>query len=119
MEIFKKRKVRFGGHEYFINLVKLKEICLSSSSEGGIKEIQIAQTYEANSNDELELMTKVEHETKTIGNTQNDMIIYDIVKILIISLLENTETEENMEITFGTQIAINTLLSWGILEKID
>ena len=114
-----KKYVSFGKYTYSLNLVKLKEICLSSSSEGGIKEIQIAQTYEANSNDELELMTKVEHETKTIGNAQNDMIIYDIVKILIISLLENTETEKNMEITFGTQIAINTLLSWGILENID
>lgn len=121
MGIFNKNKscVKFGDYTYTINLTKLKEVCLTSSKDGGVKEIQIAQTYEVNDGNELELLSKVEHETKTIGNAQNDMIIYDIVKILIISLLENTETEKNMEITFGTQIAINTLLSWGILEKID
>ena len=76
------------------NLVKLKEICLSSSSEGGIKEIQIAQTYEVDENDELNIVSKVEHETKSFNNAQNDMIVYDIVKIFLVSLLENNETED-------------------------
>ena len=120
MGIFKdSNTIKFGDFTYKINLTKLKEVCLTSSSEGGIREIQIAQTYELNDTEELELQTKVEHETKTIGNSQNDMIIYDIVKLLIVSLLENTETQKEFRITFGTQIAINTLVSWGILEKID
>ena len=68
--------------------------------------------------DTLNLTHKVEHETKTFGNTQNDMIIYDIVKLLIISLLEKDQSEKEFEITFSTQIAINTLVEWGILEKI-
>ncbi len=118
MEIFKKRKVHFGGHEYFINLTKLKEVCLSSSKDGGTREIQIAQTYEMDETGEFGLQTKVEHETKTIGSTQNDMIIYDIVKLLILSLLENNSTEQEFEMTFGLQIAINTLLAWGVLEEI-
>ena len=119
MKGFKKNKIIFGGHNYSINLLKLKEVCLSSSNEGGTKEIQIAQTYEMDDSGEFELQTKVEHETKTIGNAQNDMIIYDIVKILVISLLENTSTEQDFEITFGHQLAVNTLVSWGILEEID
>lgn len=118
MGIFKKNKIVFKGQSYSINLLKLKEICLSSSKDGGTKEVQIAQTYEIDENGEFELQTKVEHETKTIGNPQNDMIIYDIVKLLIISLLENGSTEEEFEITFGHQLAINTLLNWGILEEI-
>jgi len=117
--MFKKNKITFGGNTYRINLLKLKEVCLSSSNEGNTKEIQIAQTYEIDEDGELELQTKVEHETKTIGNPQNDMIIYDIVKILIMSLLENDNTQKDFEITFGLQIAINTLLSWGILEEIN
>jgi hypothetical protein len=67
---------------------------------------------------EFGLQTKVEHETKTMGSSQNDMIIYDIVKLLIVSILENNSTEQGFEITFGLQTAINTLLAWGILEEI-
>jgi hypothetical protein len=121
MGIFNKNStvVKFNGYAYAINLDKLKEVCLSSSKEGATKEIQIAQTYEMDDTGELELQTKVEHETRTVGIPQNDMIVYDIVKILIISLLENTDTIKDFTITFGLQIALNTLLSWGILEKVD
>ena len=115
----KHKKITFGGKAYSINLLKLKEVCLTSSNDGGTKEIQIAQTYEIDERGELELQTKVEHETKTVGNPQNDMIIYDIVKLLIISLLENNSTIEEFELTFGLQLAINTLLNWGILEEIN
>lgn len=112
--------VKFGKHTYRLNLEALKKVCLTSSSEGGTKEVQVAQTYEIDdTNETLNLTQKIEHETKTFGNTQNDMIIYDIVKILLVSLLEKDLTINDFEITFGAQIAINTLLSWGILEKID
>lgn len=104
---------------YKLNLLKLKEVCLTTTSDCKTKEIQIAQTYEIDESGELELQTKVEHETKSPDNQQNDMIIYDIVKILIISLLENTSTETEFETTFGLELAINTLLSWGILEEIN
>lgn len=122
MEILKSKKngiVTFGDYTYKLNLENLKKVCLTASSEGGTKEIQIAQTYELDDiNDTLNLTQKIEHETKTLGNTQNDMIIYDIVKLLIISLLEKDQTKKEFELTFGTQIAINTLVEWGILEKI-
>lgn len=118
MSVFKKKHITINGHNYSLNLAKLKEVCLSSSSEGGTKEIQIAQTYEMDEQGDFELLSKVEHETKTIGNTQNDMIIYDIVKLLILSLLENDSTMDDLKITFGLQLAINTLVSWGILEEI-
>ena len=45
------------------------------------------------------------------------MIVYDIVKLIIISLLENSNTEVDFQYDFGTVFAINTLLSWGILEE--
>ena len=67
--------VDFGGYTYYLNLEKLKEVCLFSSKDGSGKEIQIAQTYEIDENDELNIVSKVEHETKSFGNSQNDMII--------------------------------------------
>ena len=85
--------ISFCGKKYFLNLKKLKEICITPSTENGNNEIEISQAYESDENGELKLSSKVEHETKTFGNTNNDMIVYDFVKLLIISLLENDSTE--------------------------
>lgn len=111
--------IKFGDFTYCLNLEKLKELCLTSSKEGGGREIQIAQTYEVDENDELNLISKVEHETKSVGNNQNDMIIYDIFKLLLVTLLEETTTVKEFTPTFNVALAINTLLEWGILEKIN
>jgi hypothetical protein len=110
--------INFGDYTYRINLDKLKEICLTSSNMGGAKEMQIAQTYEMNDDDELTLLSRVEHETRSSNNPQNDMIVYDIVKILLTVLLEDNSTLDNITPTFNRAITINTLLSWGVLEKI-
>lgn len=110
--------VKFGDYTYRLNLEKLKELCFGSSKDGIGKEIEIAQTYELDDNDELSLVSKVEHETKTVGNNQNDMIIYDIFKMLLVPLIENTSTLKEFKLTFVDALAINTLLGWGVLEKI-
>ena len=79
----KGKYIAFNGKKYALNLERLKEVCLTPSSEYGGK----------------------------------DMIVYDIVKLIIISLLENSNTEVDFQNDFGTVFAINTLLSWGILEE--
>lgn len=106
--------ISFCGKKYFLNLKKLKEICITPSTENGNNEIEISQAYESDENGELRLASKVEHETKTFGNTNNDMIVYDFVKLLIISLLENDATEEPEDLS--SIVTLNTLLYWGILE---
>lgn len=113
----KGNKIKFGKYSYQINFEKLREICLSSTNDLGTKEIQIVQTYDFDERDEVNLSQKIEHETKTLGGNQNGMI-YEILKLLIISLLENGDTETEFSMTFGLSIAINTLLEWGIIEEI-
>lgn len=112
------KKIKFGKYSYQINLDKLREICLKSSGDLGTKEIQIVQTYDVDENDGPNLSQKIEHETKTMGGNQNGML-YEILKLLIISLLENGDTEKEFSMTFGMSIAINTLLEWGIIEEIQ
>lgn len=112
-----KKYISFGGKIYALNLEKLKEVCLTSSQEGGAKEIEITNVYEPNNDGEYTMSSRVEHETKVTKTLQNDMIIYDIVKLLLISLLENDNVEENFQIDFGTALAVNTLISWGVLEE--
>lgn len=110
--------IKFGHYTYAINLSKLKELCLSSSNDIGSKEIQIVQTYDADEVEGLSLSQKIEHETKSMGGNQNGMI-YEILKLMIITILENNDGIKDFNPTFGTAFAINTLIEWGIITKID
>lgn len=114
----KKVFIEFDGVNYALNYEKLKEICLTSSNDNGTREFEISQAYEVNEDGELEISSKVEHETKSNKNPQNDMIMYDMVKLLIVSLVENA-SKTFKDLDLGSVITINTLLSWGILEEIN
>ena len=121
MALFKNNNekfISFNGKKYAFNLERLKEVSLTPSSENGAREIEITQVYEPDGGGDYTISSRVEHETKVSKTPQNDMIVYDFVKLLIISLLENEGVEENFQYDFGTTLAINTLLSWGILEEI-
>ena len=120
MALFKNNNekfISFDGKKYALNLERLKEVSLTSSSENGAREVEITQVYEPDGSGDYTISSRVEHETKVSKTPQNDMIVYDFVKLLIISLLENEGVEENFQYDFGTVLAINTLISWGILEE--
>jgi len=119
MKRFKNKYFEFCGKKYAFDLARLKEVCLTSSKDGVNKEYEISHAYEQNEDGDLVLSNKVEHETKIFGNQQNDMIIYDVVKVLVIALLENNQDEDNFVLDFGTCLTINTLINWGILIEID
>ena len=110
--------IKFGEFTYSLNLSKLREICLLSSTDIGNKEIQIVQTYDVDVDEGLSLSQKIEHETKSMGGNLNGMV-YEILKLFIITLLENTESVKEFTPTFGTTFVINTLLEWDILRKIE
>ena len=110
--------IKFDKRAFVIDLDAFKAVCTPSTKELGTREYEISQIYESADNGELNLSQKVEHETKSNGNPQNDMIVYDVVKMFIVSLLENDKIEAEFEYDFGTVFAINTLLSWGVLKEI-
>lgn len=121
MKVFNKKNKKyftFKGHQYAINFERLKFVCLSSSENGGTTENEVSYAYEVLENGNLNMTSKVDHETVVKGNPQNDMIIYDIVKLLILSLLDNNSTEKEFEETFGFTLALNSLLAWGVVEEI-
>jgi hypothetical protein len=109
----------FNGKKYTFNLEKLKEVCLTPSSEQGGREMEITNVYEPTSDGEYVISSKVEHETKVSKTLQNDMIVYDFVKIFILTLIENDFTEKKFEKTLGLTLSFNTLMRWGILEEIN
>lgn len=111
--------IKFSGRTYVLNLEKFREVCTPTASDLGTREYEITQVYEADGRDDFSLQSKVEHETKGAGNPQNDMIVYDVVKMLLLSLLENDKSEKGFEYDFGTTFALNTLLNWGVIEEIN
>ncbi len=111
--------IKFAGKTYAINLERFKTVCTPKTMELGTREYEISQMYETNAEGELGLQSKIEHETKGMGNPQNDMIVYDVVKMLLLAILENDKPPKEFTFDLGTSVAINTLLYWGVLEEID
>ena len=110
--------IRFKGRVFVIDIDAFKSVCTPYTKELGTREYEISQVYERMDNGELDISSKVEHETKGNGNPQNDMIVYDVVKMLIVSLLENDRIEKDFEYDFGTTFAMNTLISWGVIKEV-
>ena len=120
MSIIRKSKEKyfsFNGRKYAFNLERIKEVCLTSSSDNGGRELELTTVYEPTSDGDYLISSKVEHETKVSKTLQNDMIVYDFVKMFILTLLENEVTEADFTPTLSNVLAINTLISWGILEE--
>ena len=113
----KDKYISFNGKKYALNLEKLKEVCLTSSGEYDGRESEVTLVYEPDGSGDFNVASRVEHETKSGKILQNDMIVYDIVKLLILGLLENNKTEDEFIFDFSTAFAVNTLLNWGILEE--
>jgi len=111
--------ITFKGKRYALNLDAFKAVCTPNNMNLGIREYEISQVYEVGESGELSMSSKVEHETKGNGNPQNDMIVYDVIKMLIVSLLENSRTEEEFEYDFGTAFALNTLISIGVIVEVE
>ncbi len=109
----------FNNKHYRLNIRKINEFCLVSSGKNN-NEAEITEAYESDESGEFRLTSKINREVTTAGNSQNDMIVYDFVKSLVVKLLEsNTDTRDGeTDIDFGFALAFNTLLSEGMLEEI-
>ena len=51
--------ISFGGKRYALNFERLKEFCLTSSSDGVSKEMEITQVYEPDSIGEFSMTSRV------------------------------------------------------------
>ena len=116
----KSEYLTIGKKAYTFNIEKLRSLC-KGDDEGGIKQTEISQEYEAGDNGEISIVSKVEHETRTVGNIQNkgENSLFEIYKYFMLTLascdLEDLEKENNLGIT----LSFNTLLNSGILEIIE
>jgi len=114
-----KYSLTFCGKHYRLNLEKINKFCLVSGGKAN-NEQEITEAYETDENGEFRLSSKINREITTAGNSQDDMIVYDFVKLLVTKLLDNTANTRDNEndVDFGFALAFNTLLSEGMLEEI-
>lgn len=111
--------ITFGKKKYAFDLDEIKKFCLISSDQSG-REKEITEAYEFNEEtSQLTLTSKIDREVKGTGNPQNDMIIYDIVKLFIMALLDNQAITEEFVMDFSTSLAINTLIKWNMLVEVE
>ncbi len=115
--------VIIGNKKYAFDLSKIKDFCLMSDKEKG-GEVEIMEVHEPNERGNLTLSSKTVHEVKGTGNPQNDTIMYDLIKVFIVTLL-NSEIDVNSpektvisHMDFATRLAFNTLIEMGFLYEI-
>ena len=115
--------VIIGNKKYAFDLSKIKDFCLMSDKEKG-GEVEIMEVHEPNERGNLTLSSKTVHEVKGSGNPQNDTIMYDLIKVFIVTLL-NSEIDVNSpektvisHMDFATRLAFNTLIEMGFLYEI-
>lgn len=114
-----KYSLTFNGKRYRLNIKKINEFCLVSNGKNG-NEREITEAYESDERGEFRLSSKINREITTAPNSQEDMIVYDFVKVLVTKLLDaNVSTLDNEHaVDFGFSLAFNTLLTEGMLEEI-
>ena len=110
--------IKFHDKIYALDLDAIKKVCLVSADQNG-KETEVTEAYETDEENKLTLSSKIVRDIKSTGNPQNDMIIYDVVKLFIIRLIDNSSLESEFEMDFSTALAINTLIKWGMLVEIN
>lgn len=107
------------GKKYAFDLEKIRTFCLRSDKEKD-KEVEMVMVYEADTDGSMSMTTKTDREMKVQGNSQNDALTYDYIKLFITAIITKdsplTKVEDEMD--FATALAFNTLLSSGIIYEI-
>ena len=110
----------FAGKKYKLNIDKINKFCLTSSEKKS-NEREITEGYETDENGEFRLSSKINREITRDGNSQEDVIMYDLIKMLVTNLIdsETKATNDENDIDFGFALAFNTLMAEEMIEEIN
>ena len=107
--------ITFNERAYRFNLEKLNEWCFKSKDKENA-EREITEAYDFDEDGEFHLTSKINREITSPGDSQDDMLMYDFIKLLIVKALD---VHTNIEVFEpGFILAVNTLIFYGILEEI-
>ena len=110
-----KNYIVYGNKTYYFDVNKIIEFSLKSE-EKNIRDSEITEGYEKldEESNVLTLTSRVIRENTGTSNPQNDMITYDIFKMMLSVLLgQDSESSPFQNISFA--LAFNTMLEMGFL----
>ena len=83
-----KRYYSYNGRTFYIDIDKIIEFCLKSEDKS-VRDSEITEGYEklTDESNVLTLTSRVIRENTGTSNPQNDMITYDIFKIILSIIL--------------------------------
>lgn len=113
-----KRYFSYNGRTFYIDIDKIIEFCLKSENKN-VRDSEITEGYEKLTDDSnvLTLTSRVIRENTGTSNPQNDMITYDIFK-MILAVILGQEATSNPELNVSYIIAFNTLMQMGMIVEI-
>ena len=106
-----------NGERYCLDIDAITKWCLSSSLNPS-KETEINEGYDSDENGDIKITTKVVRELKT-GNSQDDTIRYDFLKMLIVPFINNISNISEVCENFSYSLIFNTLIKMKFLVEIN
>lgn len=110
--------VKFNGRSYAFDFNRMVEVCSLTSRDPQKDEIEISNVYDRDEEGEYYVSQKVEREMKRGTNSQCEMMCYDVIKLMMMSLIGDEVPENAFAWTMGTSLSFNTLFNLGILIEI-
>lgn len=113
------RFVNFEGRCYAVDFDRMVEVCTIDTQKPRRDEVEISNVYDRDDDDELKVSQKIEREMMRSATSQNEIMLFDIVKLMMMSLIGDEFPEEAFAWTFGTALSFNTLLNLGVIYELD
>lgn len=109
----------FNNRFYYIDVEKIIEFCLKSENKN-VRDSEITEGYEklTDESNVLTLTSRVIRENTGTSNPQNDMITYDIFKMLLAVIL-GQEATSNPILNVSFVFAFNTLVNMGLIKEVE
>lgn len=107
----------FDNRRWRIDLQKLESYCFKEDSQ-----TEITEGYDTTDGD-MKATSKVIREIKAPGNSQDNTVRYDLIKMFLTVILNKTQPvfgaiDREQSLDFSFNVAFNTLLNEGILIEI-
>lgn len=107
--------ISFGGEIYVFDIEAIISF-INKSNNKKISETEITEDFKLEKNSPV-LVNKTIKEVTAPMASDIDNIRYDLVKMFVISLINNEEEYGSMP--YGINMAFNTLLSLGLIKKMN
>ena len=110
--------ITYDNRTFYLDVNKMIEFCLKSENKN-VRDSEITEGYEklTEESNVLTLTSRVIRENTGTSNPQNDMITYDILKMLL-SIVLGQEASSNPMLNVSFAVAFNTMLEMGFLIEI-